>query len=231
MDNTVAAHREVIFQFGRQTRRGKVDIDRTFCGPIGSIESGIVKSIIYQFQTKERHIYSHIATGGFWHEGQLSNIQLSSGQCKHCGATNVDHCHILWDCPMINIRRVNHDLDDYDHTSMPTAIKCGIPIAMSAQCNGNFWVEEHNTSVPSNSNAHETNRAISNDYLISQVIHNHQANPNNEQLCNSNARVVFQNIKGDLPEAFLATPWRCYVDAPDTINVYTDGSWLNPLKQ
>ena len=77
--------KKVIFQFVSQTRIGKVDIDRTFCGPIGSIESGIVKSIINQFQTKERHIYSHIATGGFWHEGQLSNIQLSNGQCKHCG--------------------------------------------------------------------------------------------------------------------------------------------------
>ena len=47
----------------------------------------------------------------------------------------------------------------------------------------------------------------------------------------TNARKVFQKIKhvkkGDMPQL----PNKCDTEAPATINVYSDGSWLFPLKQ
>ena len=45
------------------------------------------------------------------------------------------------------------------------------------------------------------------------------------------ARNCFTNLKDSEGEQCFATPHKCLVKAAPNINVYTDGSWLNPLKQ
>ena len=45
------------------------------------------------------------------------------------------------------------------------------------------------------------------------------------------ARQTFNTIKGQIKGADLITPNKCFVEAPEDINVYTDGSWINPMKQ
>ncbi len=46
-----------------------------------------------------------------------------------------------------------------------------------------------------------------------------------------NARQCFEFIKAVEGPPHMPTPYPCKVKAPDDINVYTDGSWINPLKQ
>ena len=47
-----------------------------------------------------------------------------------------------------------------------------------------------------------------------------------------NARQAFQQLKHtNYQDTIMPTPYRCVVKAPEIINVYTDGSWLHPLKQ
>ena len=47
----------------------------------------------------------------------------------------------------------------------------------------------------------------------------------------ANAGQVFQILKQAGDEPIMPTPDYCHVSAPDQINVYTDGSWLFPLKK
>ena len=51
------------------------------------------------------------------------------------------------------------------------------------------------------------------------------------ELDDLNARQAFSIIKMNEGDTVMPTPYRCYREAPDDINVYTDGSWLLPLKQ
>jgi len=46
-----------------------------------------------------------------------------------------------------------------------------------------------------------------------------------------NARQAFNLLKANTGEVVMPTPYRCYRDAPHDINVFTDGSWLFPLRQ
>ena len=91
--------KKIIFQQTSIKRCERVARDRTFCGQLSEIETGVLKSIINSLDGRERNSFCHIATGGFWHEGQLQQIGLSQGKCVHCGQTNIKHTHILWDCP------------------------------------------------------------------------------------------------------------------------------------
>ena len=47
----------------------------------------------------------------------------------------------------------------------------------------------------------------------------------------ANARQSFQLLKQNTGETTIVTPPKCMTDAPAEINVFTDGSWLYPLKQ
>ncbi len=46
-----------------------------------------------------------------------------------------------------------------------------------------------------------------------------------------NARQCFEAVKAAKDKPHLPMPYRCRLDAPPDINVYTDGSWIHPLKQ
>ena len=46
-----------------------------------------------------------------------------------------------------------------------------------------------------------------------------------------NARQGFHKLKQCKGESSMALPMKCVLQAPEQINVYTDGSWLFPLKQ
>ncbi len=54
---------------------------------------------------------------------------------------------------------------------------------------------------------------------------------NCEDKTKGNARQTFQRIKQCNGDIAMPTPHPCKTKAPEHINVYTDGSWLYPLKQ
>ena len=45
-----------------------------------------------------------------------------------------------------------------------------------------------------------------------------------------NARQAFMSIKQDLGKPHVVIPYHCVFKAPDAINIFTDGSWVNPLE-
>ena len=54
---------------------------------------------------------------------------------------------------------------------------------------------------------------------------------NNLDTYTHNARQAFQKLKANKHKPHLATPYRCHRPPPEDINVYSDGSWINPLQQ
>ena len=223
--------KNIIFHQASIHRCQQIGKDRTFCGSITEIEGGVLKSVVNNLNDREKNSFCHISTEGFWHDGQLKEIGITDGKCSHCGKNDVDHTHILWDCPCINEKRINNKLSSINTAHLPTAIKCGLPIAMSAKINGNFWIEQEGDSKHIiNGNIKDENKATSQDYDINQCL------ASNDNLSgNDNAKIaarhVFNTIKGQIKGADLIIPNRCLVQAPTEINVYTDGSWINPMKQ
>ena len=45
-----------------------------------------------------------------------------------------------------------------------------------------------------------------------------------------NARQVFLKLKCIMDDPIIPLPYRCTLDPPDHINVFTDGSWQFPLR-
>lgn len=72
----------------------------------------------------------------------------------------------------------------------------------------------------------KTNIAEGNENLFDQVLKDR-----NIPTSNLNARQTFHKLKQDQQPTEKRLPLRCTLKPPEQINVYTDGSWLFPLKQ
>ena len=73
---------------------------------------------------------------------------------------------------------------------------------------------------------HNTNKAEGDDFLFNEALQ-----LNNIHHSGINARQAFQLLKQNQQPVILPVPYWCSLPAPNEINVYTDGSWLFPLKQ
>ncbi len=197
----------------------------------------MIKKIISGLGPKEQKIYNHISSGGAWSDAHLQDIGPSDGKCVHCGQDVQDISHITWNCPKINQHRKINDLKEVDSDMLPVFIKHGIPKAMSTNVEEVFWGK-----VPM-ADGKQCNRqtleaigkqATSKRKVVASCKHQEIKDVlkgNNLIPGNCNARQCFQQIKANKQPPHLALPYRCHRPAPADINVYTDGSWINPLQQ
>ncbi len=197
----------------------------------------MIKKILSNLGPKEQKIYNHISSGGAWSEAHLKDIGLSEGRCQHCGQDVQDITHITWECPEINKHRKIKDLRDVNADLLPDFIKHGIPKSMSTDVEGTFWGdrptfeqmqsnEQTIDAIGMQSNIKRKTIASCKNQEIMDVLQSNSLNPGN-----CNARQCFQQIKACKQPPHLALPYKCHRTAPDDINVYTDGSWINPLQQ
>ena len=128
-----------VFDLAIKARDTQTGDQRTFLGDVSEIDHEVVKAVFHQFGVKDKRVYAHVATGGFWGEDQLVNIRDTNGACPHCGAPNADTTHINWECPVINKHRTFNDLKGINIRCFPKAISNGIPPAMVIGCDGAFW--------------------------------------------------------------------------------------------
>ena len=209
---------------------------RTFCGHIKEVDADITKQIIHRLGPKEKRVYSHIATGAFWNEDQLANINNTDGMCKHCGNKVHSSSHVLWECPSINKHRRITALNQLDHKALPLCVQNGIPPAMHKSFSNTFWEStDEGTKVFESKSSHyigipkdtkQQNLALNSDLAMSsaigQSIHKDSI---------TYARQAFQIIKNGTQDIVMPLPHSCSLTAPTEINVYTDGSWINATKQ
>jgi len=112
----------------------------------------------------------------------------------------------------------------------------GIPLAMHSNVESSFWKEE--SDAINRVDIHtKTNIGIP---LANSTLSNHAATCIWDTKCGldqrdnpsltCNARQSFELLKQDIPETKMTMPKPCNFDAPQDINVYTDGSWLHAIK-
>ena len=210
--------------------------NRTFCGTFQELDQPILHNTIHKLGVKEQKIFAHIATGGFWNESQLHEIQSSEGKCTHCGKQAADSNHVLWECEVINTHRKINKLSNLKHQHLPNSIKCGLPPAMTKRLHGCLWengpqqqdINDKDTeeAIGYSTSRWRRNFAESSSKTLSQIFSDHHID--NEAI---NARQAFQLLKQAQSEPIMPLPDACQVYAPDNTNGYTDGSWLHPLKQ
>ncbi len=211
--------------------------DRSHLTNLDEVDNQIVKKIIGSLGPKEVKVYNHVSTGAAWSEAHLEEIGYSDGKCKHCGGGMKDITHICWDCPEISKHRKVHDLKDVNPDLLPDFIKHGVPKAMSPDIEGAFW-----GGVPTTDHYHGnevTLKSIGMPACNKRKVIASCKNQEIKDACKEhdidfttcNARQCFQQIKACKQPPHMVLPYKCYRPAPVDINVYTDGSWVNPLQQ
>ena len=211
---------------------------RAHLSQVGEIDDQITKKIINNLGAKEKRIYRHISSGAAWAEGHLHEIGLSEGRCTHCGAEAQDISHVCWDCPSVNKHRKNTELKDLDPSILPNFIKHGVPKAMSLDVEATFWGDKPQQGEMQNCGKeaiHAIGLHTSNKYQTRASCKNQEVKDlmgkNSLNTSTHNARQAFQKIKANKQKPHLPLPYRCHRPPPKDINVYSDGSWINPLQQ
>ncbi len=211
-------------------RNLKAAENRTHMDGLKEVDTQIVHRIIHGLGEKEKKVYRHITSGGAWAENHLEDIGYTDGLCRHCGQKVSDISHALWQCSEINKHRSNRDLCDLDPETLPCYIKHGIPAAMTTNVKGPYWSEEYSV-----------NQIASNEQLCNaigiktgkkqEVVASCKQQEITDTLAKScidntthNARQAFQGLKQSKAPPHFALPHKCTAKAPQSINVYSDGS-------
>ena len=132
----------------------------------------------------------------------------------------------------MNKHRTNKKLCDLKHEHLPKAIRNNIPMAMGQKLHGCFWddgpekgdIAHTFTETQLGLKEKRTDNIIAESHTVEfkKALSENPSNPNsNNQL---NARQTFQFLKQSGGDTLLITPPACWLEAPDDINVYTDGS-------
>ncbi len=108
---------------------------------------------------------------------------------------------------------------------------------MSTNVEATFWGEQHDQQDMQSTA--QTRNAIglqttSKDKVIASCKHQEVKDilsKSNIDPAMHSARQAFHKIKANKQPPHLALPFKCHRPAPEDINVYTDGSWINPLQQ
>jgi ribonuclease HI len=215
-----------------RSRAAATSHNRSFCGKFDELDNSVLKSVVNSLGHKEKHVYRHVATGAYWDDDDLADIQLGDGLCKHCGATVSGPSHILWDCPVINSHRTDNTLEGVRSEHLPKAVAVGLPPALGVNLQKPLWegsceAGTHEAEAPTCITKCGTlDKADAKDALLQDMLI--LANKTDQHNC---ARACFGLLKGDAGSPCVVLPNVCHAHAPESINVYSDGSWLNPLKQ
>ncbi len=226
--------KKVMFDFSARARTRHVNSTRTFHREISEIDTPIVCRNINMSAEKEAKVMRYISTGAFWDQAKKAEIGQSAGSCPHYGASNISSTHIHWECQAVNQHRKLNDLCHISPSALPQCVKCGIPPAMAASFAGPFWGED--LQPDGNLGTEEgitigvpKGAAAAHGAACDNRTFNLAMQSLNLELGQHNARQAFLAMKQLQGPPVMPMPYQCYLPAPDTINVYTDGSWQFPL--
>ena len=110
------------------------------------------------------------------------------------------------------------------------AYEVGLPAAMHSMFDQPYWglKMQPEGDVPEGIGA-PANRELygaqcENQILVKEL----EAKSLGTQLRECNARQAFMSLKQNFESPHIVLPYHCIFDAPEEINVFTDGSWINP---
>lgn len=218
-----------MFDIAVRTRNQLTCRQRTFCGHFGILDGPILKKVINSLGPNEQRISKHIATGAFWCEDQLLELQQSDGTCTHCGGSVSGSKHILWECPAINKLRMHGDLMKMDVSGLPLTADFDKPLwgdttrAGLQLCSDpivSAGVLERSSSMPvSTTEVGRPDEIEHKNRYLKVLCQGTGVDP-----CSSSARQAFCAVKGPWLDNHVAVLSMCPHSAPLEINVYAGGS-------
>ena len=226
--------KKAIFDAVARHRVDHVNNSRTFHKYVPEIDRSIVREVMHKLGPHEQNVYRCLGTGATWDQKQLCHVWTNehSEACPHCGVGVESGEHVSWECSVINSHRKSRELCNLDHSALPTCIKVGIPVAMHAKFDGPYWgrAMQPDGDIPAGIGVPPSTgmygaQCVNN--ILSQELDNRNQG---DQFRNANARQAFMSLKQNLESPHVVLPYHCVFDAPEQINVYTDGSWINPRK-
>jgi ribonuclease HI len=223
--------KSAVMSISARSRMKNTNQERTFCGDVSELDNSILKTVINSLGEKEQHIYKHVATGAYWNDAELADIEVGGGMCSHCGQSVVAASHVLWDCECVNALRTIKVLSEVRSSDIPKSVANGLPPAMATNFKHPLWGKATSDEEPVSNCAtlDRFNHVVHSDSKNALVKHLSMSNQSDG--LEASARKCFTGLKGPSSPADMPTPVRCIHLAPLCINVFTDGSWLHPLRQ
>ena len=130
-----------------RARASTIENKRSFAGHIEELDCEVLTAMLNNIEHKEQKNLRHIATGGFWANDQLEDIQGRDCKCQHCNGQAEGPSHVLWNCPCINEYRQIKHLSNIDASKLPPAMQNGLPLEMSWKLDKTFWGEDSYTGT------------------------------------------------------------------------------------
>jgi len=217
--------KKAIGDLGSRARLAETCQQRTFFGDMDEMDLNLMKDAMTSMGTKEQSVINYINTGAYQDDYKKATYDLSDGKCQHCGEAIRDSTHILGACPEVEKQRTTVHLTPDEYRFLPKALKVGLVPCMGNKLYGPYWT--HDCSVQHTKDVfYEPLKAEAKQSLLKYL-----ASTQGVDIEGRNARQIFQLLKDKKQATSQALPNKCLVKAPVDINVYTDGSWINNLKQ
>ena len=224
----------MVFDTAIRARDRRVASQRTFAGEFEELDHDIIKKITHSLGDKEKRVYMHIASGGFWGEDHKKEAFDAEGKCPHCGLSNIGTQHILWQCPVINQFRTNGGLNHIRVQDLPKCVANGLPKSLGPNFTKDFWGRESDIASscdgnePENPNSKFWRRQVNQSMqglLEDQVRQKEEVIKENDSVS-----TLFCRLRHADNEIIHPVPYPCLLPAPEEINVFIDGSLKNPQK-
>ena len=198
---------------------------RSFFGDLDELEPQLMKEAMNSMGTKEQKVLNYVNTGAYQDDYKKATYDLSDGKCQHCGEIVVDSTHVLGACPKVEEQRSAKHLTQDEYKMLPKALKVGLVPCMGNKLYGPYWTHDY-TAGQAGDVFYEPPKAEAKQSLLKYI-----AGTKGITTEGKTARQIFQLLKQKKGATSHALPNRCLVKAPKDINVFTDGSWINNLKQ
>jgi len=217
--------RKAIGDLASRARLKDTMLQRSFFGTMEEMDPQIMREAMSSMGTKEQKVLNYINTGAYQDEYKKAAYDLSDGKCQHCGEVIRDSTHILGACPEVEKQRKTKHLSPQEYDILPKALKVGLVPCMGNKLHGPYWTHQCTTEQVKDI-FYEPPKAAAKQSLLKYI-----ANTKGIDIEGKTARQIFQLLKDNKGDKSQVLPNRCLVKAPKDINVYTDGSWINNLKQ
>ncbi len=201
-------------------------------GGINEVDHATVEKAMAGRSVEEKNIIAYISTGTSWAREKLEEIgRAEHNRCELCGEVEHDIRHPLWDCPKI------HEGDQFQcrqelKAELPTNLQFGIPGLMAKELNVTYWgtkLQDICTKddgilgmIGLSGDKNKQNRQTNQNANAEEAYKRKGLDVNG-----CNARQAFKKFKGGSSKNEFPVVKKCDHEAPNKINVYSDGSYKN----
>ena len=223
--------KESVQQLAKKTRIAEAKEQRELYGELEEVDTQCLQEALKKRSQSEMNVIRHAAALGIWTQEKLKEVGLAEeDKCPLCGEKDDNALHRIWKCQTVNHKREPSFLCNINADDLPKHLAVGLPGAMCADIHTTFWGKRKEETLtegeeqilkfglPKNRYQHAKKDSFNQEII--QLIAEKGI-----QKGNLNARQIFTKIRGSRVREKLTLPRRCDDEAPDDVNVFSDGSF------